>query len=133
MIAVRENTFSGRPCLVLAHGDPAFAAPAERSFRRQGWDVYPAASGPQARRLARMLEADLVVLDAELPGESGWLTCDKLTREFPLLKVLLVINQPDPAAEALARFVGASALTNRADGMTKLIPAAYPYLVHAAG
>ena len=47
------------PCLVLAGFDGAVA----REFRRRGWDVYPARTGPEARRLARMVQADLVVLN----------------------------------------------------------------------
>ena len=37
-----------------------------------------------------MLEPELVVLEADLQGESGWLTCAKLTRERPGCKVVLV-------------------------------------------
>src|SRR5262249_33012615 len=61
------------PCLVLAHSGGAFVEAAGQALRRGGWDVYPARSGPEARRLARMIGPDLVVLDAHLPCESGWL------------------------------------------------------------
>ena len=61
MNAVAEDYAGDRPCLILAHADPAYAAQVLRTFRRQGWDVYTAQSGPEVRRLARMLEPQLVV------------------------------------------------------------------------
>ena len=41
------------PCLILAHTEPAYAAPVLRMFRRQGWDVYPARTGPEDMELRR--------------------------------------------------------------------------------
>ena len=102
-----------RPCLVLAHTDAVYAADACRRFRRLGWDVYLTQGGPEARRLARMLEADLVVLDVDLHGESGFLTCAKLTRERPGGKVVLVCEDADPRIGQMAVFVGAAAVVGR--------------------
>jgi ActR/RegA family two-component response regulator len=102
------------PCLVLAGFDGSVA----RSFRRRGWDVYPARTGPEARRLARMVQADLVVLDTYLPEESGWLTCEKLTTEMPGIRVVLIDS--DPRRASLAEFVGAAALVG-SDGLTALL------------
>jgi DNA-binding response OmpR family regulator len=110
-----EPQLAARPCLILTSHDPADAALAARAFRRLGWDVYGAADGPQARRLARMLRPALVVLDADLPGESGWLTCDKLLDELPDVRVLLTLPAPTERDRAFAAFVGASALVERRD------------------
>src|SRR5205807_203972 len=101
--------------------DPVYADLTCRSFRRRGWDVYRARTGPEARRLARMMEPELVLLDTDLPEESGWLTCDKLTREQPHARVILVGASTAPQNDQLAAFVGASALVNRADSMTMLL------------
>ena len=122
MFAAREEKDSFRPCLVVAHTGPVYAALTCRAFRRLGWDVYTAQTGPEARRLARMLDAELVVLDTALPGESGWLTCDKLTREFPAVKVLLIDGRPTPEGDQFAAFVGAAALVPRQDGPAALLP-----------
>lgn len=109
------------PCLILAHSDAAYEVLLARGFRRLGWDVYLARSGPEARRLVRMLEADVVILDADLPEESGWLTCDKLTREQPLTRVILVSDNLSPRNRELAVFVGAGALVPADEGMAPLI------------
>src|SRR5579875_335606 len=109
------------PCLVLAHPHADSQALLARGFRRQGWDVYLAHSGPEARRLARMLPADLVILHVDLPEESGWLTCDKLIREQPLASVVLIGDDLSPCRRNLADFVGASALIDRPESMIGLV------------
>ena len=60
MNVAAEDYAGYRPCLILAHADPVYTAQVVRTFRRHGWDVYPAQSGPEVRRLARMLEPQLV-------------------------------------------------------------------------
>ena len=122
MNAAADDCAGYRPCLILAHADPAYTAQVLRTFRRQGWDVYAAHDGPEVRRLARMLQPHLVVLQAELPEESGWLTCDKLTREMPSVRVVLVAADPTPYHAAFATFVGAAALVDRKDGLAALLP-----------
>ncbi len=109
------------PSLILAHRDGPYAVRAYRSLRQLGWEVHLAASGPEARRLARTLRPTLVVLDTQLEEESGWLTCDKLTRELPDLPVVLVEADPRPDSAAFATFVGASALIDRSDGVQALV------------
>ena len=121
------------PCLIVAHGDSAYEAAIARGFRRLGWDVYVARSGPEVRRLVPLLEADVVILDAELPQESGWLTCEKLTAEHPLVQVVLITGEPGPLNQQFAAFVGASALIRRSDGLDPLIEELCgPAAVHAA-
>ncbi|MFL5241292.1 MAG: hypothetical protein ACJ8FY_04230 [Gemmataceae bacterium] len=110
-----------RPCLILGHSDPDYAAGASRALRRLGWDVYLAGSGPEARRLARMLSAETVILDTEIPEESGWLTCDKILRDDPALKVFLVSPSVNAVSEDFRSFVGASGLIGYHDGVQALV------------
>ena len=112
---------SFRPCMLLATG--AFALPPEVliRLRRLGWDIYRARFGPEVRRLARMLEPDLVVLDTELDGESGWLTCAKLKQERPDGEVILTTGEDTPRNRALADFVGASGLVSRRQDLVSLL------------
>jgi CheY-like chemotaxis protein len=121
-----------QPCLVLAHPDPVYAAVVSRTFRRLGWAVAQARGGLEARRLACQLQAQLVILDTELPDESGWLTCAKLTHELPQLKVVLVSPQPTPYEQDFADFVGA-ALFGRQEGTAPLVQLASELTPVAAG
>lgn len=100
----KEGAPSWRPCVVLAlaGSGPEVAG----QFRRLGWDVYVAESGPQLRRLVRLLDADMAVLDAALVGESGWLTCAKLREEWPG-GCIVVLGEGGAREGRLAAFVGA--------------------------
>src|SRR5262245_61140382 len=93
--------------VVLAHSDLGFAALASRQLRRLGWDVYLAASGAEARSLTTTLQPSAVILQTDLPDESGWLLSEKLTRAEPTLKVLLVADRETPEQASFASFVGA--------------------------
>jgi DNA-binding response OmpR family regulator len=116
-----EENAGCRPALVVAHEDPVFITLLSNAFRQRGWDVHLARSGPDVRHLARAVNAGAVVLDANLGGESGWLTCDKLTRELPHVRVVLV--SPGLSAEGcrFATFVGAAGLVNRHSGIRTLV------------
>jgi DNA-binding response OmpR family regulator len=128
----QEDTVVYRPCLILAHADAAYAALASRAFRRLGWDVYLTRSGPETRRLARMLNPSVVVLEADLPEESGWLTCDKLVREQPYRKVILVGVDFSAESESFAAFIGAAGVVNQADGVQALVDQVCDTPVNAA-
>jgi DNA-binding response OmpR family regulator len=120
-MTTRNKPVEFRPRLVLAHTQIAYAALASRHFRRLGWDVYLTTTADEARRLARNLAPAAVVLDTDLPDESGWLVCDKLTRELPGIKVVLVSNRLTPKRARFAVFVGAAALVRQRDGVAALL------------
>jgi DNA-binding response OmpR family regulator len=120
-MAPEEETVHFNPTLILAHGDPVYATLVGEAFRHHGWDVQLARSGPEARRLAQELGSAAVVLDTELHGESGWLTCDKLTHEQPQLRVILVASAVTPERRRFATFVGATCLVARYDGARVLV------------
>ena len=111
MTPFNENPI--RPCLIVAHWDATYLTSASRAFRRLGWDVYPAHSSGETRRLARMLSPDLVLLAADFPDETGWLVCDKLRREQPESCVFIITEQPDEMNEEFASFVGARGVITR--------------------
>jgi DNA-binding response OmpR family regulator len=121
MIAKTEKPMTFRPRLVLAYTDSAHAALTCRHLRRQGWEVHLAHSGVDARRLARLLAPQVVVLDTALRDESGWLTCAKLKMENPAQRVVLVSASVTPEDQAYAEFVGALALVSRACDVPALL------------
>jgi DNA-binding response OmpR family regulator len=109
------------PRLVVAHGDPVYAALVCHTFHQLGWEVFLAETGPDVRRLAREVQPQFVVLDALLPNESGWLTCDKLRLELPEARVVIVAVQPGFHEANFAVFVGAAALADQGDGVQALL------------
>ena len=106
-----------RPRLVLVHGDLWYAVRACRPLRQLGWDVWTAGTALEARRLARRLRPTAVVLGTELPDESGWLTCSKLVRQHPELRVYLVEGTPSAESHQFAEFVGAAGLFDECEGI----------------
>lgn len=110
-----------RPRLVFAHGDSAYAALCGRHFRRQGWEVYQANTAADARRLVRTISPRAVVLDTNLPDESGWLTCAKILLERPGLRAVLVSPQKTEKEQRLGAFLGATGLVGRDEGVGALL------------
>jgi CheY-like chemotaxis protein len=121
MNALHHNAVPYRPRLVLAYADSAHAAVACRQLRRLGWEVHLTSRGTEARRLARELHPDVVVLDADLHDETGWLTCAKLTQERPGQKVVLVSDSASAREERFRELVGAAAVVRRSAGAPALL------------
>jgi DNA-binding response OmpR family regulator len=110
-----------RPHVVIAHSDATYVSNVERAFRRHGWAVAPVADGPLARQLAARLPANLVILEAGLPHESGWLTCAKLSISSARCPVVLVTGAEDSRDEEFADFAGAARLVTREAGTAPLL------------
>jgi DNA-binding NarL/FixJ family response regulator len=100
--AARKKT----PRLVL--GATSLPSVAVTALQEVGWVVTMAASNVHARRLAHKGRGTVVVLHVDGPDESGLLTCAKLVREMPKVRVVLV-GPDDEETERFARFAGAAA------------------------
>src|SRR5262245_34122065 len=133
MLALKESSCPPRPCLVLAHADPLYTALVRQIFLRLRWNVHVTASAAKARELTADLGPSLVILDTDLPDESGWLTCAKLTQDQPDLHVVLVSDHVGPSSHAFAYYVGAAALVARNDGLRALVDEARDVALAAAG
>ncbi len=110
-----------RERVVVALNDTILAAWIGRHLRRLGWGVHLARSAAAARRLTAEFSPRVAVLDTHLPDESGWLTCEKMIRDDPTLKVVLVASQPERGGPAFAEFVGAAALIRQEEGVQAVI------------
>ncbi len=133
MIARTQKPLTFRPRLVLAFSDTARAALTARHFRRLGWEVHQAASGPEARRLAHALRPQAVLLDVDLRGESGWLTCAKLTLDTADFKVVLLTDLVTPQKEDYADTVGAAAIVCRGAALPTLAGEVHETVLQTAG
>jgi CheY-like chemotaxis protein len=110
-----------RPCMIVAYVDSALAVLCARHFRRLGWEVHLANSGPEARRLANRLAPQVLVLDTQLPDETSWQTCAKLALASGAKKVILVSPQVTEEECRLAEAAGAAALLARTTGVPQLV------------
>jgi DNA-binding response OmpR family regulator len=119
MLGRFTSEYSGRPRLLLAYADAAYASECGRYFRRLGWEVEMVASGYEARELASEYRPNVVVLATELLDESGWLTSAKISTENPDLRIILVSERGDVSEERL-HMVGADQAVCRRDGAEAL-------------
>jgi DNA-binding NarL/FixJ family response regulator len=122
MTTDRDLMIRTGPAVVLALPATARTRALTALLADRGWHVLRAATAAEARPLACRHRADAVVLSADGPGESGWLTCAKLRHARPRLRVLLVGDRT-PAAVRFARFVGAAALVPADAGAARLAAA----------
>lgn len=110
-----------RQRVVLGIDDTVFAAWIARRLRRLGWGVHLTRSGAEARRLCQEYSPQVVVLDTRLQDQSGWLTCEKIGRDDPTLKVILLDSKQEPNAAAFADFVGPAKLIRQEEGVQAII------------
>lgn len=92
-----------------------------------GWRVIgEAADGARGRELAEQFRPDVIVLDQEMPGETGLQALPELRRLCP--QAVIVMWTANPAEAAAAHALGVDALIDKAQPMHDLTDA----LRHAA-
>lgn len=73
----------------------------------EGYLVSAAAEGTFALEIVASTKIDLVLLDLNMPGKSGWDTFERLTAENPSLPVIIVTARSNQLFTALGAGVGA--------------------------
>ena len=122
---VRDNlSRQDRPRLLLAYSDSAHASRCVRFFRRLGWEVHMVASGAEAQRLAVELMPQVIVLDVDLPDETGWLSAAKIRIAPPEQRVILLVGHVDEQLRERAQSLGVAGIVCRGDGPEALAPLA---------
>lgn len=116
-------TMNTRPRLLLAYSDPAYASRCGRYFRRLGWEVRMVASGGEARRQVPEFHPTFMVIDSDLPDETGWLTCAKVLMDRPQMKVILQVPERDGETNRFMKFVQLDGVVLRKDGVEGLADA----------
>jgi two-component system response regulator ResD len=76
-------------------------------LQSEGYLVIPAENGQQALDLANESSVDLVLLDLNMPVKNGWDTFEQLTREHPLIPIIIVTARPNQLFTAINAGVGA--------------------------
>lgn len=109
-----------RPRLLLAYSDSAHASQCGRFFRRLGWEVRMVPCGFEARRQVYEFQPTILVVDADLPEESGWLTCAKIVLDRPQAKILVQVPFRDEESEKQVQFLGLDGLVSREEGVEGL-------------
>jgi DNA-binding response OmpR family regulator len=90
-----------------------------RVLAGEGYQVWAAADGTAALEMATAVKFDLVLLDLNLPGKSGWDTFEALTALDPLLAVIIITARSNQLVTA--RNAGAGALLEKPLDFAKLL------------
>ena len=91
--------------------------------------VGVATDGPEGIELVRALRPDVVIVDVFMPRMNGFLVARNLRDQFPLLRIVLISADGDPAHAVAARAAGAEAFVDKRD----LTPANLVKLLNGAG
>jgi CheY-like chemotaxis protein len=101
---------SGPPAewrILVVDDDASVREMLRRVLVGEGYSVCAAASGIAALEIAAVNPVDLVLLDLNMPGKSGWDTFKMLTAKNPLLPVVIVTARSNQLFTALSAGVGA--------------------------
>ena len=86
---VRSTNRPGKRIL-LVDDDPTVRDSLKDVLQSEGYWVIPAENGQQALDLANKSSVDLVLLDLNMPVKNGWDTFEQLTRDHPLIPIIIV-------------------------------------------
>ena len=100
------NSRTGKRIL-LVDDDPTVRDSLNDVLVSEGYFVIPAENGQQALDFVARLSVDLVLLDLNMPVKNGWDTFEELTREHPLIPIIVATARPNQLFTALSAGVGA--------------------------
>src|SRR5256884_8340920 len=93
--------------ILLVDDDPTVRDSLNDVLLSRGYSVIPAENGQQALDLANESSVDLVLLDLNMPVKNGWDTYEQLTREHPLIPVIIATARPNQLFTAIHPGAGA--------------------------
>lgn len=97
----------------------------------EGYFVRAAANGLEALDMVVNLRMDLMLLDLNLPGKSGWSVYEQLTGAAPLMSVIIITAQSNQLFTALS--AGAGALLEKPLDFPKLLQTVSSLLAEPPG
>ena len=93
--------------ILLVDDDPTVRDSLNEVLVAEGYSVMQVENGQQALDLANQLPVDIVLLDLNMPVKNGWDTFEQLTREHPLIPVIIATARPNQLFTALSAGAGA--------------------------
>lgn len=80
-----------KPRVLIVDDDPAALRMIEYIFNRADYDVYLAATGPEALSKADEAKPDLVILDVMMPDVTGLEVCQRLRAQPALARLPIIM------------------------------------------
>jgi len=107
--------------LLLAHRDAGFRRELVENLDGREVQVIQCATAEATHALAAEFRPSIVIVDANLPDQSGALTCAKLRISHPRCRVILVGRQRNGEDARLARFIGADVYVAQREGLEEML------------
>ena len=109
MSTAQKTTKNGatRANILLVDDDPEVRNSLGRALESENYRVTTASDGPEAIEDGNHGQVDLVVLDLNLPGMSGWDVFERLTERNPILPIVIITARTDQYELAAAAGVAA--------------------------
>lgn len=93
--------------VLVVDDDPSVRESVSKVLNTAGYEALLAADGGQALAQFESNEIALLVLDLGLPIKNGWDVFERITRENPLLPIVIITGQVEQYDVAVAAGVGA--------------------------
>lgn len=120
---LESDAAAPRRTVLLVDDDNSVRASLALVLEETNYDVIQAANGQEAIDLAAREQIDLVLLDLNMPVKNGWDTFEQLTRDHPLVPIVIATARPNQFFTALS--AGAGALLEK--------PLEIPHLLRVIG
>jgi DNA-binding response OmpR family regulator len=105
--------------ILVVDDDPSVLEMLTRVLNGENYLALAAASGPDALKIAAATQIDLVLLDLNMPGQSGWETFESLAAGHPLVPVIIMAARSTQLLAAMTS--GAGALLEKPLDFPKLL------------
>ena len=100
------HTCHGKRILIV-DDDPAVQGALNDVLVAEGYRVVRAGNGQQAVEMANQTAVDLVLLDLNMPVKGGWETFEQLTREHPIVPIIIITARSNQVFTAASAGAGA--------------------------
>lgn len=98
-----------KPKVLIADDEPNIVISLEFMMKREGFEVIVARDGAQALEVIRRERPRLVLLDATMPGMSGFDVCEAVRADAEVAQTRIVMLTAKGRETDMARGVGAGA------------------------
>ena len=109
------------PQILLVEDDAMLLEVLAEALRRAGYSFETARNGDEAIEKAYRLKPDAVLLDIDLPGQSGYLVAAKLKVAKPSPKVLFLTAMPRGQSDRIATFLCVDGILHKPFAVRKLL------------
>jgi two-component system OmpR family response regulator len=115
------NSSSSRTDILLVEDNEMLLEVMTESLKREGYSFASARTGDEAIQKAYKLSPKVVLLDIDLPGQSGLLVAAKLKVAQPSPKVLFVTALPRGQSDRVAAFLRVDGVLHKPFPVRKLL------------